>query len=85
MFAISALVVLGPFKRVKKSKFSGIKRSTVITLNHELGQESHKLLVPYEDFDNFRRIMASSRKHLRTKVTPDFHLTYSKNGGNLGL
>ena len=21
-----------------------------------------------------------SRKHLRTKVTPDFHLTYSKNG-----
>ena len=26
----------------------------------------------------------SSRKHLRTKVFPDFHLTYSKNGGNLG-
>ena len=26
----------------------------------------------------------SSRKHLCTKVTPDFHLTYSKNGGNLG-
>ena len=25
-----------------------------------------------------------SRKHLRTKVTPDFHLTYSKNGGYLG-
>ena len=26
-----------------------------------------------------------SGKHLRTKVTPDFHLTYSKkNGGNLG-
>ena len=24
------------------------------------------------------------RKHLHTKVTPDFHLTYSKNGGNLG-
>ena len=23
----------------------------------------------------------SSRKHLRIKVTPDFHLTYSKNGG----
>ena len=23
-------------------------------------------------------------KHLRTKVTPDFHLTYSKNRGNLG-
>ena len=27
----------------------------------------------------------SSRKRLRTKVTPDLHLTYSKNGGNLGL
>ena len=26
----------------------------------------------------------TSRKHLRTKVTPDFHLTYSTNGGNLG-
>ena len=26
----------------------------------------------------------SSRKHLRTKMTPDFHLTYSKNGGNPG-
>ena len=25
-----------------------------------------------------------SRKHLRTKVTPDFLLTYSTNGGNLG-
>ena len=26
----------------------------------------------------------TSRKHLHTKVTPDFHLTYSKNGGNTG-
>ena len=26
----------------------------------------------------------SSGEHLRTKVTPDFHLTCSKNGGNLG-
>ena len=26
----------------------------------------------------------SSRKLLRIKVTPDLHLTYSKNGGNLG-
>ena len=26
----------------------------------------------------------TSLKHLRTKVTPDYHLTYSKNGGNLG-
>ena len=27
----------------------------------------------------------TSLKHLRTKITPDLHLTYSKNGGNLGL
>ena len=27
----------------------------------------------------------SSREHLRTKVTPDLRLTYSKKGGNLGL
>ena len=26
-----------------------------------------------------------SRKLLRIKVTPGLHLTYSKNGGNLGL
>ena len=26
-----------------------------------------------------------SRELLRIKVTPDLHLTYSKNGGNLGL
>ena len=30
-------------------------------------------------------ILSSSRKLLRIKVTPDLHLTYSKNGGNLGL
>ena len=29
-------------------------------------------------------VLSTSRKHLRTKVTPDFHLTYSKTGGNLG-
>ena len=29
--------------------------------------------------------MDSSRKLLRIKVTPDLHLTYTKNGGNLGL
>ena len=29
--------------------------------------------------------MQTSRKLLRIKVTPDLHLTYSKNGGKLGL
>ena len=27
----------------------------------------------------------ASRKHLRTKVTPDLHLIYNENGENLGL
>ena len=29
--------------------------------------------------------LLTSRKLLRIKVTSDLHLTYSKNGGNLGL
>ena len=29
--------------------------------------------------------MGSLREHLRTKVTPDLQLTYSRNWGNLGL
>ena len=32
-----------------------------------------------------QKCFLSSRKLLRIKVTPDLHLTYSKNGGNLGL
>ena len=35
--------------------------------------------------DNYWRQLFSSRKLLRIKVTPDLHLIYSKNGGNLGL
>ena len=35
---------------------------------------------PYLAIDH----ISTSRKHLRTKVTPDFHLTYRKNVGNLG-
>ena len=30
-------------------------------------------------------ISVASQKHLRIKVIPDLHLTYSKNGENLGL
>ena len=40
------------------------------------------ILVPLIDAVKISKI--SSRKHLCTKVTPDFCLTYSKNGGNLG-
>ena len=31
------------------------------------------------------QLCSASRKLLRIKVTPDLHLTYSKNGGNLRL
>ena len=36
--------------------------------------------------DSTKKVLleSTSGKHLRTKVSPDFHLTYSKNGGNLG-
>ena len=37
-----------------------------------------------EDTTTTGQFDSLSRKHLHTKVTPDFHLTYSKNGGNLG-
>ena len=39
-------------------------------------------------FYHFLKMMTenfTSRKLLCIKVTPDLHLTYSKNGGNLGL
>ena len=35
--------------------------------------------------DDFTCTFLSSWKLLRIKVTPDLHLTYSKNGENLGL
>ena len=34
---------------------------------------------------SFFLIAMTSRKFLRIKITPDLHLTYNKNGGNLGL
>ena len=51
-----------------------------------------KVLVKFLDFsfdwtehcNIFCGSVTTSWKHLRTKVMPDFHLTYSKNGGNLG-
>ena len=36
-------------------------------------------------WDMVRKIQGTSRKLLRIKVTPDLHLTDSKNGGNLGF
>ena len=34
--------------------------------------------------DRYNLANSASLKRLRTKVTPDLHLTYSKNGRNLG-
>ena len=42
---------------------------------------SSKPLFKYDYKDHSE---STSRKHLRTKVTSDFHLTYSKNGEKLG-
>ena len=41
--------------------------------------------VAYLTLSTASGIEVTSRKHLRIKVTPDLHLTYSKNGGNLVL
>ena len=50
----------------------------------ELFQSSVLLIVPFIVFVNVKDTY-TSRKLLRIKVTPDLHLTYSKNVGNLGL
>ena len=41
--------------------------------------------MPYANIKGADQPAHSSRKLLHIKVTPDLHLTYSKNGGNLGL
>ena len=53
--------------------------------------ESNQFLMTFESHSKKTRTTVfnlcsytTSQKHLRTKVTPDFHLKYSKNGGNLG-
>ena len=53
----------------------------------ELSEQKDKLVTATGDTDKYSEKQANkaSRTYLRTKVTPDLHLTYSKNGGNLGL
>ena len=41
-------------------------------------------LIKYRFVMNVSDHFLTSQKHLRTKMTPDFHLTYSTNWGNLG-
>ena len=51
--------------------------------------DNHKLLVQRLEEERVwgrnDSVSVASRELLRIKVTPNLHLTYSKNGGNLGL
>ena len=47
--------------------------------------DAHPMELPRLARNNRVMALDSSQKLLRIKVTPDLHLTYSKNGGNLGL
>ena len=57
------------------------KKEKIITIFHlkNIGFKAVKIRSIFECYRNVG-ITLSSRKHLRTKVTPDFHLTYSKMG-----
>ena len=56
-----------------------IKKERTISLDNHCYQ-----IVLYLEINLYKHHQ-SSRKLLRIKVTPDLHLIYSKNGGNLGL
>ena len=51
--------------------------------------DNHKLLVQRLEEERVwgrnDSVSVASRELLRIKVTPNLHLTYSKNGGNIGL
>ena len=59
-----------------------MSRQSVILITLPLGKSPEGRLAVLTSREHVFAII--SRKHLRTKVTPDFHLIYSKNGGNLG-
>ena len=62
---------------MKKQTNKNIK-IVVIKVKRKTGNNYFQPFVPV-------RYGNTSRKRLRIKVTPDLHLTYSKNGGNLRL
>ena len=67
-----------------KNIFFGHLSELPLSSTHNLmfwSRNKGKKINPCKHSNGFRN---DSRKRLRTKVTPDFHLTYSKNGGNLG-
>ena len=51
---------------------------------HFVGFAVHRLIYSC-GARHVKRRSVPSRKLLRIKITPDLHLTYSRNGGNLGL
>ena len=72
-----------PARRMIESKMKKLECSQGFSNYKSKGifQDAQGKLTP----QSFVESGPTSRKHLRTKVTPDFHLTYSENGGNLGL
>ena len=56
--------------RVITTHFWGVRKLRIITVNYK------KAII---------ECLSSSITETSSKVTPDLHLTYSKNGGNLGL
>ena len=64
----------------KNYHFSAVKNRSILRRHVIVMYNNCRFLVSAHK----KRGIKTSRKHLRTKVTPDFHLTYNKNGGNLG-
>ena len=54
-----------------------------LSSNNELHEKQRQVILSLH-YNTTTLFLSSSQKHLRTKVTPDFHLTYSRNEGNLG-
>ena len=71
---VSLVDLIKSMKQTSPDSIFGHQRLE-ITFNESVSHHANRITTQY----------STSRKHLRTKVTPDLHLTYSKNGRNLGL
>ena len=60
------------------------KRAVKIILDYEYNNDIVCSMDELKILNIYERVFPS-RKLLCIKVTPDLHLTYSKNGGNMGL
>ena len=76
-----------PFCLAQKSWLLSFSRSLILSLSLSLSliQEIVEILNNcIQMYAISGHLILPSRNHLHTKVTPDFHLIYSKNGRNLG-